>query len=93
MRSDNLKRHEKICQPQNYSGSLQGYNHQAVTETKASEANQQTFLSFPDNVKPASNPKVSEFIDAIVNNGEPSVSSPKPFTIPPAPKKMPQANS
>ena len=86
MRSDNLKNHIKIHENDRCKITYQSkVEPHAIPDTSI-----QTCSPFPDITKPASNPKLSAIIDAIVNNGEPStpVSSPEPFTIPPAPKKI-----
>jgi len=85
MRSDNCKRHEKICQ--NNSNSLHDFN-QFSTKNKVIEANQETQSSFPDITKPANNPKLSAMIDLIVNNGESSEASAAPKKIFPVMKEM-----
>ena len=88
MRSDNLKKHIKL-----HENKRCKMTHQLNVESRPAllDSSIQNH-SFSDITKTASNPKVSatSFIDAIGNNGEPTIpiSSRGPFTIPPAPKKV-----
>ena len=95
-----LYAHKKICKglatkdsihsSLQYHDLLPNYSDQQIKPFVANQ-NIQTCSSFPDIMKSARNPKVSTaFIDAIVNNGEPTtpVSSREPFTIPPTLKKV-----
>ena len=89
MRSDNLKKHMKL-----HENKQCKLTHQLNVQSRPDilDSSIQTH-SFPDIVKPSSNPKVSAIIDAVINNEEPSthLSSREPLAIPPAPKKLTSA--
>ena len=86
----NLCRHKKkYCKWGDPNVSLR-YNqlgekqeHRCLEEIKPFDTNQniQTCSPFPDITKPASNPKLSAVINAIVNNGEPTPVKTLPFSL------------
>ena len=96
-RRSNLTRHiaEGRCKAEKTKSTYTQVTSNNHTSSTVPDTSVQTCSSFPDITKRASNPKMSAFIDAIVNDGEPStpVSSPEAIVIPPHPKKMPPAKT